>query len=69
MIRLVSQEVQPKEGGFHVVGAMTLVGQTRTVPLDVVTRIAGDTLEAARRFRSSRPISESRRSGAGRAGR
>ena len=38
VIRLVSQEVQRKEGGFHVVGAMTLVGRTRTVPLDVLTR-------------------------------
>ena len=50
VIRLVSREVQPNEGGFHVVGAMTLVGQTRTVPLDVVTRITGDTLEAGSTF-------------------
>ncbi len=50
VIRLVSREVRPKEGGFHVVGAMTLVGQTRTVPLDVVTRITGDTLEAGSTF-------------------
>ncbi|HEU4955379.1 MAG TPA: YceI family protein [Gemmatimonadales bacterium] len=50
VIRLVSREVQPKEGGFHVVGAMTLAGQTRTVPLDVVTRITGDTLEAGSTF-------------------
>jgi polyisoprenoid-binding protein YceI len=50
VIRLVSQEVQRKEGGFHVVGAMTLVGRTRTVPLDVLTRITGDTLEAASTF-------------------
>jgi polyisoprenoid-binding protein YceI len=50
VIRLVSQQVQRKEGGFHVVGAMTLVGQTRTVPLDVLTRITGDTLEANSTF-------------------
>jgi polyisoprenoid-binding protein YceI len=50
VIRLVSQQVQRKEGGFHVVGAMTLAGQTRTVPLDVLTRITGDTLEAASTF-------------------
>jgi polyisoprenoid-binding protein YceI len=50
VIRLVSREVQPKEGGFHVAGAMTLVGQTRTIPLDVVTRFAGDTLEAGSSF-------------------
>ena len=50
VIRLVSREVQPKEGGFHLVGAMTLAGQTRTLPLDVVTRITGDTLEASSTF-------------------
>jgi polyisoprenoid-binding protein YceI len=50
VIRLVSQEVQRKDGGFHVVGAMTLVGRTRTVPLDVLTRITGDTLEAGSTF-------------------
>jgi len=50
VIRLVSREVQPKANGFHLVGAMTLVGQTRTVPFDVVTRIEGDTLEATSTF-------------------
>jgi polyisoprenoid-binding protein YceI len=50
VIRLVSQEVRRKEGGFHVVGAMTLVGRTRTVPLEVLTRITGDTLEAGSTF-------------------
>ena len=29
---------------------MTLAGQTRTVPLDVVTRIGGDTLQAGSTF-------------------
>ena len=33
-----------------MVGAMTLVGRTRTVPLDVLTRITGDTLEAVSTF-------------------
>jgi polyisoprenoid-binding protein YceI len=42
--------VQRKDGGFHVVGAMTLVGRTRTVSLDVLTRITGDTLEAGSTF-------------------
>lgn len=49
-IRLVSQEVQSKGDGFHIVGAMTLAGQTRTVPLDVITRIGGDTLQAGSTF-------------------
>lgn len=50
VIRLVSREVQPKAGGYHLVGDMTLVGQTRSIPLDVVTRIQGDTLEATSSF-------------------
>jgi len=50
VIRLVSKEVQPKGDEFHLLGAMTLVGQTRTVPLDVVTRIGTDTLEARSTF-------------------
>ena len=49
-IRLVSREVQPKGDGFHIVGDMTLAGQTRTVPLDVVTRIGRDTLRAGSTF-------------------
>jgi len=50
VIRLVSSEVAPKGDGFHVVGAMTLVGQTRMVPLEVATRIGEDTLEATSTF-------------------
>ena len=49
-IRLVSREVQPKGHGFHIVGDMTLAGQTRAVPLDVVTRIGSDTLQAGSTF-------------------
>jgi polyisoprenoid-binding protein YceI len=49
-IRLVSREVQAKGDGFHLVGAMTLAGQTRTIPLEVTTRIGADTLEAASTF-------------------
>jgi len=49
-IRLVSREVTPSADGFHIVAAMTLVGQTREVPVDVVARIGLDTLEAASRF-------------------
>ena len=50
VIRLVSREVQPKADGFHLIGEMTLVGQTRTVPLEVATRIGRDTLQAHSTF-------------------
>ena len=50
VIRLVSREVQPKGDGFHVLGAMTLAGQTRSMPLDVTTRIGSDTLKAESTF-------------------
>jgi polyisoprenoid-binding protein YceI len=49
-IRLVSRQVDPTADGFHIVGALTLVGQTREVPIDVVARIGLDTLEAASSF-------------------
>jgi polyisoprenoid-binding protein YceI len=49
-IRLVSRQVTPSADGFHIIGAMTLVGQTRELPIDVVARIGLDTLEAASTF-------------------
>jgi polyisoprenoid-binding protein YceI len=49
-IRLVSRQVEPSTDGFHIVGALTLVGQTRELPIEVVARIALDTLEAASTF-------------------
>jgi polyisoprenoid-binding protein YceI len=49
-IRLVSKEVVPSADGFHITGALTLVGQTRELPIDVVARIGPDTLEAASSF-------------------
>lgn len=49
-ITLVSRQVTPSADGFHILGALTLVGQTREVPIDVVARIGGDTLEAASTF-------------------
>src|SRR5262245_21839676 len=49
-IKLVSRQVAPSAGGFHIVSAMTLVGQTREVPIDVTARIGLDTLEAASTF-------------------
>jgi polyisoprenoid-binding protein YceI len=50
VIRLVSREVQPRDDGFHILGAMTLAGETRTMPLDVTTRIGSDTLKAEATF-------------------
>ena len=49
-IRLVSRQVTPTKGGFHIVAALTMVGQTREVPIDVTVRIGMDTLEAASTF-------------------
>jgi polyisoprenoid-binding protein YceI len=49
-IRLVSKAVAPSADGFHITGALTLVGQTRELPIDVVARIGLDTLEAASTF-------------------
>jgi polyisoprenoid-binding protein YceI len=49
-IRLVSRRVVPSAHGFHIIGAMTLAGQTRDLPIDVTTRIGVDTLEAASAF-------------------
>jgi polyisoprenoid-binding protein YceI len=46
-IRLVSRQVVPSADGFHLIGAITLVGQTRELPIDVTARIGLDTLEAA----------------------
>ena len=49
-IRLVSRQVTPGGRGFHIVAALTLVGQTREVPIDVAVRLEGDTLRAASTF-------------------
>jgi polyisoprenoid-binding protein YceI len=49
-ILLVSRQVTPSNNGFHLVGAVTLVGQTREVPIDVAVQIGLDTLEAASTF-------------------
>ena len=49
-IRLVSRQVTPSRDGFHIVGAMTLAGQTRDLPIDVIARIGVDTLEAGSTF-------------------
>jgi len=49
-IKLVSKAVMPTSNGFHVVGALTLVGQPREVPIDVVVELAPDSLRAKTNF-------------------
>ena len=49
-IRLVARQVVPTATGFHILGALTLVGQTREVPIEVIARLGLDTLEAASTF-------------------
>jgi polyisoprenoid-binding protein YceI len=49
-IKLVSRQVSPSADGFHLVAALTLVGETRELPIDVTARIGADTLEAAATF-------------------
>ena len=49
-INLVSRQVTPTEDGFHIVGALTLVGETRDVPMDVRVEIGPDTLQANSAF-------------------
>lgn len=45
-IRLVSKEVTPTAHGFHLIGALTLAGQTHDVPIDVAVKVGADTLRA-----------------------
>jgi polyisoprenoid-binding protein YceI len=49
-IRLVSREVTPTDSGFHLVAALTLVGQTRDLPMDVRVEVGPDTLRASSSF-------------------
>jgi polyisoprenoid-binding protein YceI len=49
-IRLSSRRVTPTAAGFHVMAAVTMVGQTREVPIDIAVEIGVDTLEAASTF-------------------
>ena len=49
-IRLVARQVVPTATGFHIIAALTLVGQTREVPIDITARLGLDTLEAASTF-------------------
>jgi polyisoprenoid-binding protein YceI len=45
-ITFVSKSVSPIEGGFRVVGGLTMSGQTHDVTVDLATRIQADTLRA-----------------------
>jgi polyisoprenoid-binding protein YceI len=49
-IRLVTKEVAPTDHGFHMIGALTVVGQTRDVPIDVSVELGIDTVRAAGTF-------------------
>ena len=45
-----SRSLAPFDGGFHMVAALTMHGQTRPVPVDVRTTVARDTIRAAATF-------------------
>lgn len=45
-ITFASREVKPIDGGYRVVGALTMHGTTREVPVDFRVKFAGDTLRA-----------------------
>ena len=49
-ITLVSKQVTPIPGGYRVLGALTMHGQTRNVPVDFLVEIRGDTLRARANF-------------------
>lgn len=49
-IRLLSRRVEANKEGFHLIGSLTLAGQTRDVPIDVAAKIGADTLEANSSF-------------------
>jgi len=49
-ITFVSKSVTPIEGGFRVVGGLTISGQTRDVTVDLATTIDAEILRAEGRF-------------------
>jgi polyisoprenoid-binding protein YceI len=49
-ITFVSRQVTPIRSGFRVVGALTMHGQTRTVPVDFTVDSRADTLRARATF-------------------
>ena len=49
-ITLVSRQAKPSKDGFHLLTALTLVGQTRELPVEVVAQVGLDTLRASTHF-------------------
>jgi polyisoprenoid-binding protein YceI len=49
-IRLVSTQVTPAGGGVRLMARLTLVGETRDVPIDLATTVGPDTLRASGTF-------------------
>ncbi|HET7600757.1 MAG TPA: YceI family protein [Gemmatimonadales bacterium] len=49
-IKLVSREVKPTSRGFHVVGDLTLVGETRPVPMELDVELGLDSVRARTSF-------------------
>ena len=49
-ITLVSRQAAPTKDGLHLLTALTLVGQTRELPVEVVAQIGLDTLRASTHF-------------------
>lgn len=47
---MVSRKVTPTRDGFHLVAALTMAGQTRDIPIDVVVRLGPDSLRASTTF-------------------
>ncbi len=49
-ITLVSRQATPTRDGFHLLADLTLVGQTRELPVDVLVQVGLDTLRASTQF-------------------
>ena len=49
-ITLASRQATTAKDGFHLLAALTLVGQTRELPVDVVAQVGLDTLHASTHF-------------------
>ena len=49
-ITLVSRQASATKDGFHLLAALTLVGQTRELPVEVVAQVGLDTLRASTHF-------------------
>lgn len=49
-IRFVSRQVSAIQDGLHVVGALTIVGKTVEIPVDIRLSVRSDTLHASTQF-------------------